>query len=55
MVTYLQRPHACTATLTAHNPVAGPLQPMPPPKTPRHPQASPRESPVGSLLLSSVS
>ena len=50
MVTSLKRSHACTATLSAPNPTTH--RPMPPPETPGHPQASPGQSPVGSLLLS---
>ena len=49
----LKRSHACTATLSAPNPTTH--RPMPPPETPGHPQASPGQSPVGSLLLSSGS
>ena len=52
MVTSLKRSHACTATLSAPNLAAGHHQPTPLPETPRHPQASPGQSPVGSLLLS---
>ena len=52
MVTSFQRSHARSATLTAPNPAAGHHQPMPPPETPRHSQASLGQSLVGSLLLS---
>ena len=49
MVTSLKRSHPCTATLSAPNPVAGHRWPTPPLETPGHPQASPGQSPVGSL------
>ena len=52
MVTSFKRSHACIATLGAPNPAAGHHQPMPPPETPRHSQASLGQSLVGSLLLS---
>ena len=52
MVTSLKRSHACTATISAPRPAAGHHRPTPPPETPRHPQASPLQSPVGSLLFS---
>ena len=52
MVTSLKRSHACTATLSAPNPAAGHHRPTPLLETPRHPQASPGQSLVGSLLLS---
>ena len=52
MVTSLERSHACAATLSALNPAAGHHQPTPLPEIPRHPQASPGQSLVGSLLLS---
>ena len=56
MVTSLKRSYSCTATLSTHNPAAGSHHlPTPPPETPRHPQANPRQSPMGSLLLSSGS
>ena len=37
---FLQRSHACTATLSAPNPAADHHQRMPPPETPGYPQAS---------------
>ena len=43
--------HACTATLSAPNPVADHLRPTPLPETPGHSQASLGQSFVGSLLL----
>ena len=43
---------ACSATLSAPDPVAGYCQPTPPPETPGHSQASLGESLVDSLLLS---
>ena len=46
-----QRFHLCIATLSAPNHAAGHHRPMPPPETPRHPQAM-GQSPVGSLLFS---
>ena len=52
MVTSFRRSHTGTATLSVPNPAAGHHQPTPPPETPGHPQASPGQSPVGSLLLS---
>ena len=52
MVTSLKRSHACTATVHAPNPVAGNHQPTPLPETPKFPQASLGQSPVGSLFLS---
>ena len=52
MATSLKRSQACTATLSAPNPAAGHHRPTPPPETPGHPQAGPRQSLVGSLLLS---
>ena len=52
MLTSLKRPHACTAGVHAPNPAAGHHQPTPSLETPGHPQASPGQSPVGSLLLS---
>ena len=52
MVTSLKRSQACTATVHAPKPVAGRHRPTPSPKTPRHPQASPGQTPVGSLFLS---
>ena len=54
-VTSFKRSHACTATLSAPNRAAGHHGPMPLPETPGHPQASPGQSPGGSLLLSSGS
>ena len=44
--------HACTATLSAPNPVADHLRPTPLPETPGHSQASLDQSLVGSLILS---
>ena len=41
----------CTATLSAPNSAAGHCQPMPPPETPGHSQASLGHSLVSSLLL----
>ena len=52
MATSFKRSHACTATLTAPNPVAGHHQPTPPLKTPGLSWASLGQSPVGSLLPS---
>ena len=52
MVTSLKRCHAWTAALSAPNPAAGHHPPTPPPETPGHPQASPGQSLLGSLLLS---
>ena len=52
MATSLQRSHAHTATPSALNPVAGHPRPMPPLETPGHPQASPGQAPMGSLLFS---
>ena len=52
MVSSLKRSHACTATVHVPNPVAGNHQPMPLPETPKFPQASLGQSPVGSLFLS---
>ena len=49
MVTSFKRPHACTASLSAPKPAAGPHRPTPAPETPGHSQASPGPSPVGSL------
>ena len=43
---------ACSATLSAPDPVAEYHQPTPPPETPGHSQASLGQSPLGSLLLS---
>ena len=43
--------YACTATFSAPNSEAGHHEPMPPPETLRHTQASPGKSPVWSLLL----
>ena len=55
MATSFKRAHACTAVLNAPNPAAGHHQPMLPPETPGHSQASLGQSLVGSLLLSSGS
>ena len=55
MVTSFKRSHARTATLSAPNPVAGQLQPMPLPETPGHSLASLGQSLVGLLLLSPCS
>ena len=52
METSFKRSHACTATLSAPNPKAGHHRSTPPLKTLGHPQASPGQSPVGSLFLS---
>ena len=52
MVTSFRRSHACTATLSAPNPVADHHRPRPLPETPGHLQASLGQSLVGSLLLS---
>ena len=52
MVTSFKRSHACTAALKAPNPAAGHHQPMPPPESTGHSQASLGQSLVGSLLLS---
>ena len=55
MATSFKRAQACTAVLNAPNPAAGHHQPMLPPETPGHSQASLGQSLVGSLLLSSGS
>ena len=52
MVPSLKRSQACTATLSAPNTAAGHHRPTPLTETPRHPQATPGQSPVGSLLFS---
>ena len=52
MLTSLKRPHACTAGVHAPNPAAGHHRPTSLLVTPGHPQASPGQSPVRSLLLS---
>ena len=52
MVTSFKRSHGWTATLCTLGPAAGPHWPTPPLESPGHPQASPGQSPVGSLLLS---
>ena len=52
MAISFNRSHACTATLSAPNPVAGHHWPTPPLETPEHSQASLGQSLVGSLLLS---
>ena len=52
MAASFKRSHACTPTLSAPNPSAGHHRPTPPLETPGHPQASPLQSPVGSLLFS---
>ena len=52
MVTSFTMSHAHTATLSTPDPVASHHQPMPPPETPGHSQASLAQSLVGSLLLS---
>ena len=54
MVKSLKRSHACTATVWAPNPAEGHHWPTPSLEPPRHPQASPGQSPVGSLFLSPV-
>ena len=54
MATSFKRSHGLTATLSAPDPAAGHQQPMPPPQTPGHSQASLGQS-VGSPLLSPVS
>ena len=51
MVTSFKSSHACTATHSAPNPVAGHRRPTPPLETPGHSQASLGQSLVGSLLL----
>ena len=51
MVTSFKSSHACTATHSAPNPVAGHRWPTPPLETPGHSQASLGQSLVGSLLL----
>ena len=51
MVTSFKR-SACTAALSAPDPVAGHHQPMPLPETPGHSWASLGQSLVASLLLS---
>ena len=55
MATSFKRSHARTATLSAPDPASGHRQPMPPPETPGHSQASLGQSLVGSLLFSSGS
>ena len=52
MVTSFKRSHACTATLSTPNPAAGHHLPTPLLETPGHPQGSPGQCLVGSLLLS---
>ena len=52
MGTSFERSHAGTAALSAPNAVSGHFQPMPPPETPGHSQASLGQSLVGPLLLS---
>ena len=52
MVTSFKMSQAHTAILSTPNPVASHHQPMPPPETPGHSQASLAQSLVGSLLLS---
>ena len=52
MVTSFKRSHAHTATLSVPDPAAGHCWPTPPLETPRHPQASPGQSPMGSRLFS---
>ena len=54
MVTSFKRSHARTAALIA-NPAAGHRQPTPLPESPKLLQASPGQSPVGSLFLPSGS
>ena len=51
MPTSFKRSHACTAALSAPNPVAGHCLSTPLPETPEHSQASLGQSLVGSLLL----
>ena len=52
MAASFKKPHAFTAAFSTPKPAVGPSQPTPPPETPRHSQASPGQSLVGSLLLS---
>ena len=52
MATSCRRSHACSATLSDPNPVAGHCWPTPLPETPGYSQASLGQSFVGSLLLS---
>ena len=52
MATSFIRSHACTATLSVPNPVAGHGQPTPLPETPGHSRASLGQSLVRSVLLS---
>ena len=52
MATSFIRSHACTATLSVPNPVAGHGQPTPLPETPGHSWASLGQSHMGLLLLS---
>ena len=52
IMTSLKRSHACTATVCAPNPAGDHHRPTPSPETPGQPQASPGQSPVGSLFLS---
>ena len=52
ILTYFNRSHADTATLSALNPAAGHCRPTPPWETPGPSWASLGQSLVGSLLLS---
>ena len=52
MVTSFTMSHAHTATLSTPDPAASHHQPMPPPETPGHSQASLAQSLVRSLLIS---
>ena len=52
MVTSFKRSYACTAALSAPDPVAGHCRPMPLPGTLGHSRANLGQSLVGSLLLS---
>ena len=52
METSFKKSHACTVTLSAHDPAAGHHWLRPPPETPGYSWASLGESLVGSLLLS---
>ena len=52
MATSFKKSHACTAALSAPNPVAGHSRLTPPPETPGHSRANLGQSLVGSLLLS---
>ena len=52
MATSFKKTYANTVVFSAPDPMAAHCQPMPPPETPEHSQASLAQSLVGSLLLS---